>query len=186
MKVKLPNALVAQVDWADVSRRLSLFASRRLGRFGSAAEAEEIAQEAIRRFLDPDYASWDQAKEPSLLRHLGSIVNGLVRNRSRRAKRRGASIQLEEEMHRSAEPLPDRRAAATMLASRGMALLRTRLANDDLCRQLLDLQIDGVTKASEQAATLGLEINDVYNARRRLAGHVATVREALFEGDDHE
>lgn len=184
MTVKLPNAIVAQVDWANVSRRLTLFAIRRLGRYGSTAEAEEIAQEAIRRFLDPDYASWDQQKEPSLLRHLGSIVNGLIRNRAQRVQRRGVAIQLDEEMHTSSQSSPDDRAAAGILASRSMELLRARLGNDDVCRQLLELQIEGTTKASEQATRLGLAITGVYNARRRLAGHVAAVREALLGEND--
>src|SRR5688572_17081193 len=85
---KLSSTFMGSCDWREVARRLTLFAFRRLGSGAQRSDAEELAQEALRRFLDPNYAGWDVAVEPDLLRHLGSIVNGLISNRVKREKRR--------------------------------------------------------------------------------------------------
>lgn len=72
------------IDWGDVFERLCAYGMGRMRL--NPADAEQVAQEALRRFLDPAYAAWDRAKEPNLLRHLGSIFNGIVRDmRTKRA-----------------------------------------------------------------------------------------------------
>ena len=78
-----------KLDWADIFGRLVLFAFRRRqlrGVPGSLADAEDLAAEAIRRLFDLNYAPWDPAREPDLLRHLGSTVNGLLSNEMRAAR----------------------------------------------------------------------------------------------------
>ena len=66
------------IDWGDMFKRLFAYGTGQMRL--NPSDAEQVAQEAIRRFLDPMYADWDQKKEPSLLLHLGSIFNGVARN----------------------------------------------------------------------------------------------------------
>ncbi len=90
------DAILAAQDWADLSGRLTKYAHVRL-RKTSWHTAEEIAQQAIVQLLDPAYATWDRDRHPDLFDCLGSIVNGLVANHSRRASRRGAHVTLRDD-----------------------------------------------------------------------------------------
>jgi hypothetical protein len=45
---------------------------------GSLADAKDLADEAMRRLFNSNYAPGDPAREPDILPHLGSTVNGLL------------------------------------------------------------------------------------------------------------
>lgn len=173
-----------RLDWADVFRRLVLFAFRRRqlrGVPGSLADAEDLAAEAIRRLFDWNYAQWDPASEPDLLRHLGSTVNGLLSNEMRAARVKLERSLSEPSVLESAEQT----AAAAALPDgaddyrQAMSLLEARVANDQIASQLLSLEEEGVTKAALQAAQLKLDVAAIYAARRRLARHCQAVRREL-------
>ena len=172
------------LDWADIFRRLVLFAFRRgqlRGVAGSLADAEDIAAEAIRRLLDSDYADWDAGREPDLLRYLGSTVNGLISNASRAAR-----LRVERSL---SDPSILQRAEQTMASNdkiddveechRARLLLDRRVADDELIRKLLSLEREGITKPAMQATRLELAISVIYKARRRLARHREAVRREL-------
>jgi hypothetical protein len=176
------------LDWADIFRRLVLFAFRRRqgrGITGSLADAEDIAAEAIRRLLDSDYAGWDPNLEPDLLRHLGSTVNGLISNESRAARLKMERSLSDPSVFRSAE----RSAASgdkmdeTDECQRALRLLEARVAGDELMKGLLSLENGGVTKPAMQATQLRVSVDVIYKARRRLARHREAVRREL-EGKD--
>ena len=173
-----------KLDWADIFRRLVLFAFRRRqlrGMPGSLADAEDLAAEAIRRLFDSNYAPWDPAHEPDLLRHLGSTVNGLLSNEMRAARvklERSLSVPsvLEwAEQNAVADAHPDRADDYRYAVS----LLEARITNDEIASQLLSLEEEGVTKAALQAAQLKLDVAAIYAARRRLARHCQAVRREL-------
>jgi hypothetical protein len=168
-------------DWADIFGRLVLFAFRRRqlrGVPGSLADAEDLAAEAIRRLFDSNYAPWDPAREPDLLRHLGSTVNGLLSNemRATRVKLEHSlsvpSVLESAEQTAAANAHPD----AADDYRHAMSLLEARIANDEIASRLLSLEEGGVTKPALQAAQLKLEVAAIYAARRRLARHCQAVR----------
>jgi hypothetical protein len=172
------------LDWADTFSRLVLFAFRRRqlrGLHGSLADAEDLAAEAIRRLFDSNYKRWDRVREPDLLRHLGSTVNGLLSNDMRAARvkwERSLSVPWVLE---SAEQtaMVDVHPDAAGSYRHAMSLLEARVANDDIASRLLWLEEEGVTKAALQAARLKMDVAAIYSARRRLARHCQAVRREL-------
>jgi hypothetical protein len=173
-----------KLDWADIFGRLVLFAFRRRqlrGVPGSLADAEDLAAEAIRRLFDSNYAPWDPAREPDLLRHLGSTVNGLLSNEMRAARVKlelslsVPSVLESAEQTAAADAHPD----AVDDYHHAMSLLEARIANDEIASQLLSLEEEGVTKPALQAVQLKLEVAAIYAARRRLARHCQAVRREL-------
>jgi hypothetical protein len=176
------------LDWADIFRRLVLFAFRRRqgrGITGSLADAEDIAAEAIRRLLDSDYAGWDPNLEPDLLRHLGSTVNGLISNESRAARLKVERSLSDPSVFRSAERIAASgdKLDETDECQRALRLLEARVAGDELMKGLLSLENGGVTKPAVQATQLRVSVDVIYKARRRLARHRDAVRREL-EGKD--
>jgi hypothetical protein len=172
------------LDWADTFSRLVLFAFRRRqlrGLSGSLADAEDLAAEAIRRLFDSNYKPWDPVREPDLLRHLGSTVNGLLSNDMRAARvkcERSLSVPsvLESaEQTTTVDTHPD----AADSYRHALSLLEARVANDEIASQLLWLEEEGVTKAALQAAQLKMDVAAIYSARRRLARHCQAVRQEL-------
>jgi hypothetical protein len=91
------EAVLASQDWSDLARRLTRYAHVRL-RGRSWETAEEIAQEAIARLLDPAYASWDRERHPDLFDGLGYIVNGLVSNYRQRKATRAHHVALRDDI----------------------------------------------------------------------------------------
>jgi hypothetical protein len=172
------------LDWADTFSRLVLFAFRRRqlrGLPGSLADAEDLAAEAIRRLFDSNYKPWDPAREPDLLRHLGSTVNGLLSNDMRTARvklERSLSVPsvLESaELAATVDTLPE----AAESYRDAMSLLEARVANDEIASRLLWLEEEGITKAALQADKLKMDVAAIYSARRRLARHCQAVRQEL-------
>jgi len=146
-------------------------------------EAERLAQEAICEFLDPEYTG-DPEQETDLLWKLQSIVNGLISN----LKRKHSTI-----FERSLEPAgldsacsgsscPETEALTRVEAGRVTRLLLSHVGGDELVREILRLQLDeGIEKPRDQAERLDRPIAEVYNARRRLGGHLDAMRERLCE-----
>jgi DNA-directed RNA polymerase specialized sigma24 family protein len=182
---KVPDELLEGVDWNKRFQRLVVYARRRLGSNVPLEEAEDVAGEAIRRFLDPHYAGWDPEREPSLERHLGSIVNGLLRNRIR-AKATTAEVGHDFTsspiMAVVSSPVPDPEARSTdsSLARRAFKLLEDELKGDEHAENVLLLECDGISEPKEQAEALGLPIGTVYKARFRLGVARDTVRRRML------
>lgn len=180
---KVPMHDLEKYDWDDISQKLTGFASRRLGSRGSLRDAEEIAQEALTKFLDPEYADWDRQKQPDLLQHLGSIVNGILIDRVRKWR---TERDYEKDYHhflvltRYGEALsPEKFAVLTDYVQRTYDLLFERTESDKIVEQILALELEDVHEAAEQAARLNLPIADIRNARRRLDAHRTAVDKIL-------
>ena len=179
------------LDWADIFRRLVLFALKRRqarGVPGSLADAEDLAAEAIRLLLDSYYAPWNPHHEPDLLRHLGSTVNGLLSNELRTVRAKKERSISDPSILKSANEViaPNGNAAEVDEYRRAIAMLERRVADDELIRRLLPLERDGITKAAAQAAQLEVGIDAIYKARRRLAGHRQAVRRELAKEGSSE
>jgi hypothetical protein len=160
---------------------LTSFAQRRLGPHASWAEAEDLAQDAIRRAFDPAHVAWDPRRQPDLFRYLGSIVNGLVQNRRRHAQCVAASAQdlVRQEEARADGLLPDTRVERRELAQRALDWLSGAVEGDALAAGVLRLQVEQTDDVGTQAASLRAPRAEVYAARRRLRGHFARLARQL-------
>lgn len=172
-----------EIDWEQLSKRLTLYAWRRLKRVGMPDQelAQDIAFEAIRRYFDEEYLDWDPDSYPTRLEYFGSVINGIVRNRVRRAQRRNVEPAdlTEPVMERrmpSPAPDPERCVVQTQWAEQVIAELRRQLDDDPHLLRLLELMLDGVERPAEQAEVLSVPVRDIYNANRRLKRYYAVVR----------
>lgn len=163
-----------EVDWKKTYKRLTLYAYHRLGRVGMSDMelAEDLAQEAVCRLYDPEYADWDSEREPVLLRFLGSTINGMVSNRRRKATRRGdvllGSLPCDGENIPRFELSTEERLILRDEVACAVAELRERLAGDELALQVLKNSLLDGDRPQEQAIALGVDVMKVYRARRRL------------------
>lgn len=187
MTTKLPDQL-AQADWNDLYRRLVAFVKNRLGTRGSMDDVEEIAQEAIRRCFDPEYATWDQAKYPDLSEFLGSIANGLIQNLTKKKSTTEETPEPPQSVafataHTSEAMTPEAQVADRELLERAFSMISERIDGRPLVEDVfLAGFADGIVKAAEQAEKLGRPVSQVYEARRELARHLAEVKQLI----DHE
>lgn len=177
-----------QFDWAEISQRLTKYAKHRLGTRGTWQDAEQLAQEAICRFLDPEYAAWDTEKQPDIMLHLGSIVNGVLANHVR--KWENCKIDHKEPNKLGAEIDNRQRRSGNSISAEGkcsdspdarkvLSILTDRLAQDSLCQEVLLLHMDGIDRPAEQATALERPVKEINNARRRLDDHLQAVRRML-------
>lgn len=172
------------INWSRVCRRLTAFAKQRLGSRGTWVDAEDLSTTAISRLFDPDYKSWDPAVEPDLLRHLGSVVNGLISNLPRKTREVLLGDQPDEGA--SAQLLAAHQASGgaewtegKVLATEILERIATVVEPDKLASKVFWLQVEGVTDARDQATKLGRPIRDIYNARRRLDAKVAAAKDEM-------
>jgi DNA-directed RNA polymerase specialized sigma24 family protein len=183
------KTILAMQDWSAITKRLVAYAHRRLRR-RSIETAKEIAQEALTRIWDPEYAGWDPAKEPMLLRHLGSVVNGIVRNLHVSMRERAAVGRAPEIVERLAElpeGAPDGRSADGRMDARKIVdRLLERTGTDEIVSGIVLLMAEGIDRPAEQAAALDRTVRDIYNARRRLKDHGNAVRAEFPQEQDHE
>ena len=64
-------------------------------------------------------------------------------------------------------------------ATAALGQLGLRIADDDVCKRLVELMRQGVAKPAEQAKELGIDVYEVHKAKKRLAGHVRGVAKDL-------
>jgi hypothetical protein len=154
-----------------------------LKRSESVADAEEFVSEAIARLYAGSVAR-DAVRHPDLVRQLGSIVNGLARNKATSAAVRHEAPPDSERTRRTRDGAPTAeevivahdagRETAELLARR-MAALRERLAEIPLALELLVWFERGTTTPEELVGATGRGIEDVRRALRRIYYHAEAV-----------
>jgi hypothetical protein len=166
-------------EWRSISKRLVLYAAKhhRLGN----DDAQEVAQEAIRRYFDPKYAAWDREKYPELLRFLGSTVNGIVSNMRKRAANRHelATDNLAESDWHDHSPSAEQRLLDAALGRKAVGMLLEAAKGNQLVEDVCLQMFCGIDTPAEQASALGVPVESVYEARRRLDALKAKVKTAL-------
>ena len=178
MEVEL---LLAKQDWRAITMRLTLFAYGRLGH-RSIETAKDVAQEALARIWDPEYKDWDPAKEPDLLGHLRSVVNGIVSDIRQLSRTKSERSEAPDKLARRAtkDSIADGRDADGKIdAESFLYRLLALVADDATVTDLIYLMSDGVDKPAEQALHLKCDRKDIYNANRRLGGHVENLRATI-------
>jgi DNA-directed RNA polymerase specialized sigma24 family protein len=166
-------------DWGEMFVRLYAYGTGKMRM--NPADAEQIAQEALLRFVDPKYASWDREKEPSLLRHLGSIFNGVARDmRTKKAfnQERLSSSADQPDQPDVASSQEDRVFAADQVRQ-GVGRMLELSAGKKVVQDVIMLMAEEVDGAAEQARRLGLPIARIYEARRTVTELVDVVRAEL-------
>jgi hypothetical protein len=157
------------------------------------ADASDLVQEAIRKTLDPNVSPWKPEKQPSLLRHLGSLMNSAASHQRRDARaRRFIPFASENDgpqkairgrgptaaPMQAAEPNAEEGALAQEDGKRiddRLARLRLRLAGDAIALGKIDLHAEGVDDAAAQAARLGCTVREIYRAAERITYHAKRV-----------
>lgn len=176
---------LASQNWEDVTRKLLVFAHRRLRR-RSIETAKEVVQEALTRIYDPTYKDWDPKEEPDLVKHLQSVVNGIVANIHASPVEGGTRVYEPDVVERIADRVisADARLEERIDARDVVSLLLKRTEKEELVQAVLLLMSDGWDKPAEQAARLERPVEQIYRARRRLNEHADAVRNELQKGTD--
>ena len=169
-------------EWPKLLKQLTEYARRRTTRI---EDAEDVAQTAIKRVFDPRYVDWDPAKEP-LLKHLVSVVNGvLVNNRRKRTSRElGHDPEVLAAMHTHTNHAESRLMTEEAKA-RAFAALRESVAGDELASAMVELDLLGISTPREQQARLmDVPMERIRSARRRIHAHAEKIAQRLGEDDE--
>ena len=142
--------------------------------------AKELAQEGIVKAIDPEDSPWDPEKQPSLLNHIGSLMNSMAWNRRRGEERHPATVYKPQKDQR---PDPAPMALERMTDAEDVARyedwldrLRERLAGDTLALDKIRLVYEGIEDASVQAERLHCSVQEIYRANERIAYHAELVK----------
>ena len=177
--------LLANQDWATLSKRLTEFAYRKINR-RSWEEAEDIAQTAIRRAFDPELQRWNPKAQPNVFWFLGNVAQGVIANRRRQLKSgRVETLYDQEGLDDLAPEAID--ATDEVLARRHRAVLIVRelarqVATDRACALVLGAFQAEIDDPREQAASTGLAMQAVYNARSKLRARVTQIAQTFDQG----
>jgi hypothetical protein len=167
------------IDWGEMFERLFAYGTSKMRM--NPADAEQVAQEALRRFVDPKYAGWDREKEPSLFRHLGSIFNGVVRDmRTKKGfNQERPSSDGDPPGGPDGAPSPEERVLLADQIRLAVGRMLELSAGKKLVQDVIMLMAEEVDEAAEQAKRLGLPVARIYEARRSVTELVEVVRAEL-------
>jgi RNA polymerase sigma factor (sigma-70 family) len=192
-KPTLPG--LKDAEWEELLERLTLYADNRLlrltwrglklargGAVPGGVEAADLAQEAIVDVIEGT-RQYDPAANPDFLGFLQDVVDSKVNHlatgaENRKSRRPADSLDDDapplDRVDRS--PPPEDQVAEDELLVRLQAEAREAVAKDPLAKQILECLDAGVTKPGEIAALLGISVEEIYNAQKRLARLVDKVR----------
>jgi DNA-directed RNA polymerase specialized sigma24 family protein len=172
----IPEDEIERHDWNDVSRRLTDYARWRLGWNANIADAEEIAQEAIRIVLDPDFREFNPAEE-DLMWHLQSNVNGIINNR--RKKKALAKEQLHDlQPETSDERFHQKNPGVTRVQQRAVLEVLHDYAEargDEQAQTVVMDALSGDFDDAETATKLNVPVQKIYDTRQRLKRYLAAI-----------
>lgn len=163
-------------DWDDVSRRLTAYARWRLGWNANIADAVEIAQEAIRIVLDPEFREFDPAKE-DLMWHLQSNVNGIINNRR---KKKALANEKVRDLHVETSDERFQRANPDVKRSQERRILEilhdyAEARGDEHAQAVVMDALSGDFDDAETASKLKVPVQKIYDARQRLKRYLAAI-----------
>lgn len=169
------------IDWNDVYKRLVVHGLKALGL--AVEDAKQVAQEALRRYFDPQYANWEPTKYPTLLLFLGSTMNGIASDIRQRKGYLGERPTRDGVLPDIVTPAasPEDRVVAANFARVAVGKLLERASADELVQNIVLKMVEGIDTAAEQAVALGVNVKEIYNARERLKIHVASVKAEMEE-----
>ena len=164
------------------------------GKIPGGHQAEDLAASAIEAVLigdpDQDGRSWDPEKDPDLGKFLRDIIDSKVSHLVERAEnfyeREPRPVEEEPESDyldrkRDRRTLPEELFNATTdeeaANERLFFALLKEVKDDPLLPKILECEWDGICKRSEVAEKLGVDVNAVTLARKRLERILPSFRE---------
>ena len=142
------------------------------------ADAEEVAHEAIRQFIDVGATMGDEPG--SVADALRSRVNGIAINRRRKKAHRAVCLSIDPMSLDMPDPHdPEDRVASVDWVRKAIGLLLRRVEGDEILSGMVEGMLNGVDTPAQLAQALGVDVRQVYNGRRRLEGHLQVVRACL-------
>lgn len=141
-------------------------------------EAKEVVQEAIKQFLDAGGTADGDLRR--LLEAVGSRINGVVINLHRKKVTKAVGVTEDGVVPEVGdEGQAVERVFSKDWASNAVGRLLERIGEDEVLTSMVMKMVEGIEAPSELAQALGVDVRVVYNARRRLAAHVAAVRTSM-------
>jgi hypothetical protein len=164
--------------WGIAYKRLVLWSIKRFGI--SSHDAEDLVQEGMKQFIAAGGTADGDLGQ--LLKGVGSRINGVRNNNVR--KKASTAVRLtadgtlpDGEVSRHAED----QIAEVEMSRKALGLLIERVQDDDLLFAVVAHISEGKEEPADLAVALGVDRKDVYNARRRLNGHVVAVKARMEE-----
>jgi hypothetical protein len=181
MPSRVPDELRDPRACLALTRRLTRYANVCLQR--GVADAQDLAQEALTRAIDPDGPEWDKAKEPDFFRFVARIVDGLAGNARDKTRRRGDGSALAAALTAAPKPSPEEATADEEERTLIERKLRehARLPGDADVLKLAALIAEGQDSRIEQAKALGCGMTSIVLLRRRLIVLLKKVKTELGE-----
>jgi len=179
---------IESTNWEDIIPRLVLFARARLYQAGwrgksvglpnqTFKEPGDYVHEAIKSFLDGDW-KWDPNRV-SLFKFLCGVISSLISDDvNNRSEVKSLDVSIDEI---SSQEDSDRWQLDSQSSGLDFAIQReeilNRLRNDPLASRIAELILDsGLYKSSELAYALGIGVEQVHNAKRRMRRALTTWR----------
>ncbi|MGA2451078.1 MAG: hypothetical protein ABTD50_20655 [Polyangiaceae bacterium] len=162
------DSILRAQDWSGLRKRLVAVA---LTSRSTHCRAEELADIVIVDCCDPRGRPWNPSREPDLARHALRLLGNLMSAERRKDKVRldprnvAALSELGSTSVTPAQALDDAERRARDI--RVIEAARARLS-DPLDSDVLDLSLEGIDKAAEQAARLAVPIEGIRRARDRV------------------
>ncbi len=143
-------------------------------------DAEDLFMSTLTTALDPAYAGWRRHDYPDALTYLGSVMNGIARNR-RRSSYDALRADLDEP-RAPAVPAPaaDPEAHLLMMGTERTrqemeAAVRARVADKPVPRAVLEWTARGVKGNLALAEKMGCDIGQVVAAKKLLQAYAKAV-----------
>jgi hypothetical protein len=175
--------LLATADWDWITRELREFARRRDYGISLSKDPEDYVQDAIDVVRKRGYR-WNVWKQPDLLEHLKSVVNGLMHNEARLLENRGQHATL-----RGGTPVEHAR--SWTLSPEDLAVMRQlfEACREELVRRFGQKAVEYLAVAclapEEQAKALGKTLDEIYDLRELVRGYCRKVRARMGIAKGH-
>lgn len=174
------------IDWKAVSKQLTALGLRKYKL--NHHDAEEVAQEAVLRCFDSDYADFNPAQYLTYFDYLLATFHACVNARRRRVRHKREvhgveveSIDQPQTQHERLNHDPVHELTQMHTARIAVEMLVDQARGDPEVRQLLGLMSEGLFKPAELASAMNIPALRVYQARRRLGRHAQRLRH-IIEG----
>lgn len=180
-------AAITDDEWKAITSRLTLYAhgkmrplrwrgcvpaARTTGPGGT--DAGDVAATAIERVLS-GVRAWDDRADPytQLCAVVDSLISHLVRGWENRRQRMMPTVtRADGSEHQidpaGREPDPAQAAADAEEAAAYRAAVRAAVAQDPLAAAIFECLIGGFSTPAEMAELIGVEVEQIYTAKRRL------------------
>lgn len=193
---------LTEQSWEDVLERLTLYAHRRYTRLvwrgvpgaqgGTAPGGVEPADLAAESIIDTiaGRRTWNRATEPDFLQFLRGVVDSKLNhlalsleNRTTRGTLPATTDAGEGiDVIPDETPTPESQVSAEEERTRLEAVIRSLVEGDALASQILECLRSDVTRPSEMATRIGVDVREIYKAQKRLRHRVVTALRAEDRG----